>query len=119
MLESWLNVSERLWLALDASFSTLDTNPGLRARVGYRVLPGLSLGLDASASALIEDAVAPSGDRHRYGLRAGPMVRYEWQGGEASLTAGLASSIDAADRATARTGASHYPFVSASVLMRY
>lgn len=113
VFESWLDLDSTVWLALDAAYSTLKSNPSLQARIGYRITPALSLGVGASASSLLEQA-ADAGHFHTF--RAGPLVRYEWETGEASLTGGMAALLERQDGQNETTVS---PFATVNVLFRY
>jgi hypothetical protein len=81
VLELWLDVSPEWWASLDTSFTTAHETFASRLRAGYRVMPELSLGLEAGINANALDRSA----------RAGLFLRYEWDGGEISASAGVTS----------------------------
>ena len=80
VLETWWNITDRTWTSLDLSWTTLDDVYGARARLGWRALPELSLGLEGSAV----------GGWDYQTTRVGGFVRYEWSRGEVSLSGGIA-----------------------------
>ena len=80
VLETWLNLSARTFGQLDLAYTTANGSYASRLRLGYKILPQLSTGLEAG--------LAGSED---YGSgRAGAFVRYEAAFGEVSLSAGAA-----------------------------
>lgn len=90
VLESWLNIGDTGWSALDLSWGSAHEMSTSRLRLGLRVLPGLSLGLEGGhvdTSSLLT-------------LRGGLFVRGEWASGEASLSGGIADD-DSAGRPSA------------------
>lgn len=79
--ELWLDGGPSWWAALDTSFTTAHETFASRLRAAYRLQPQLSFGLEAAFNANAQD----------HGARAGLFLRYEWQGGEISASAGVAS----------------------------
>lgn len=102
--ETWTELTPAIWLALDGSWSSAHGAYSARSRLGFRVLPRLSLGL--------EDGVA--GSTGGYLLRSGVFARYDWSGGEVSLSGGLAS-----DRLDFRGATRDDAWAAVSVLFRY
>ena len=80
-MELWLDVTPEWWASLDTSFTTAHETFAARARTGYRLQSDLSLGLEAGFNANALDRSA----------RAGLFLRYEWEGGEISASAGVTS----------------------------
>lgn len=80
-LEAWWTLGERAWISLDLSWGEPRQVTYGRVRTALRAAPNISTGLEgiilgtASASA----------------LRGGPFVRYEWSGGEVSVSGGIAT----------------------------
>jgi len=60
------------------SWGTIHDTYGGRGRLGWRLLPTLSIGIEAGAAGNIECDIA----------RAGGFLRYEWAAGEVSASAG-------------------------------
>ncbi len=105
VVELWLNMGERGWGSLDLSWSSAHDTAAARARVGYRVWPKVSLGLEAgidvdAQGACRMEAPGASGCKVSDGTRvdpaglmdyarAGAFARYEWDRGELSLSAGV------------------------------
>ena len=103
-LELWLNLGPHAWSSLDLSYADTQATIGGRVRVGYRVLPTVSLGAEgifdrstAVANANAKDPIGqvPVADQDRfYGTaRVGGFARYEWFGGEISASGGLSGEI--------------------------
>ena len=96
-LELWLNLGSDAWTSLDASWTMAHQAYAGRWRIGYRVLPTVSLGLEAGINGhlLTGDSVLSDGslrDPLRPQIRTGLFARYEWSSGEISASAGLANS---------------------------
>lgn len=73
-LENWVDLGPRWWGALDGSWSSVHSSYWTRARIGWRAIGRLSVGLEAGAV----------GNREYDAMRAGLLLRYEWSGGEVS-----------------------------------
>lgn len=105
-LELWLNIGDFAWASLDASYTSAHHTYAAHTRLGFRVLPTVSLGMEAalngSAGRDYSDDVAktvvdsPLFDPLHRDARLGGFVRYEWFGGEISLSGGI--STDLADK---------------------
>lgn len=80
VVETWWNLNEHIWLNTDLSYGSLHDSYLVRARLGYRFTPQLSLGLEGGAAGSLETDV----------LRVGGFLRYEWAKGEVSVSAGAA-----------------------------
>jgi hypothetical protein len=78
--EVWWNVSDRLWTSADLSWSSTPSIYGGRLRLGWRLWPELSSGLEGGAAGTADGDIA----------RVGGFLRYEWATGEVSLSGGLA-----------------------------
>jgi Cellulose biosynthesis protein BcsS len=78
--EAWWNVTDQLWTSADLSWASLHSVHGGRLRLGWRLWPELSSGLEGAMAGTVDRDVA----------RVGGFVRYEWETGELSLSAGLA-----------------------------
>lgn len=86
VLESWLNIGDSAWTSLDLSWSSAHEMSTSRARVGYRVLPAWSVGVEGGhvdTSTLLT-------------LRGGVFLRGEWASGEASISGGVSDDDRAA-----------------------
>jgi hypothetical protein len=77
-LETWWNLGEAAFTSVDLSWGSLYQSYAARARLGWRLTPALSAGLEAGAAGNIECDI----------IRAGLFVRYEWTSGEMSLSGG-------------------------------
>jgi hypothetical protein len=83
VLETWLSIGETAFVQTDTSWSQMFEAYGTRARLGYRLTPSVSVGIEAAA---IGNLAHDSG-------RAGSFARYEWAGGEISVSGGGAGDI--------------------------
>ncbi len=122
-LELWLNIGKDGWASLDASYADTRATWSVRSRLGYRVLPTVSVGPEAIFNHSDEpgdvvkaaQSAAPSGDPSLAGAsfkgnaRVGGFVRYEWFGGEISASGGY--SGDWIERTTGSTEVLHDPQV--------
>lgn len=111
VVELWLNMGEKGWGSLDLSWSGAHDTRSAHARVGYRVWPKVSLGVEAALNVdaqgacrmkLADESDCRRGDPYEADLldygRAGAFARYEWGTGEASISAGvLGDSFSAGD----------------------
>ena len=91
-VESWWTISEQAWASLDLSYGTLHDSYAGRLRLGWRLLPALSAGLEAGAA----------GNTDGDSGRAGAFLRYEWAGNEIATSAGLTSDWASLDKIDAR-----------------
>ena len=78
-LETWWTISEQAWASLDVSYGSLHESYAGRLRLGWRLLPALSAGMEAGAAGNTD------GDSGRIGA----FLRYEWERGEIATSAGL------------------------------
>lgn len=110
IVELWLDVVPAVWASLDLSYAQAHRTYSARTRVGYRVLPTLSVGAEAAVNGnavgsegLLSSRVphAPYDAIDYSSGRLGGFVRYEWYGGEISASAGVAGDIDRAEPSTA------------------
>lgn len=111
-LELWLNIGERGWGSLDLSWSTAHDTRAVRARLGYRVWPKLSIGVEGGlhvdaqgecrvkgtsggdcGHVILSDDGGVTREPSRAELldyaRGGGFVRYEWGVSELSVSAGV------------------------------
>ena len=96
-IELWLNLGSSAWSSLDLAYTSAHDTYAARWRLGYRILPTVSAGLEAALNGNIDNAdkwlsdgtvreqLKPQG-------RVGVFARYEWSGGEVSLAGGLSNS---------------------------
>lgn len=108
-LESWTTLSPHAWLALDASWTSLQGAYWTRARLGVRVLPSLSLGLEGGQSGAHEASAA----------RGGGFVRLEWPSGEAAIAGGIAGEASGPAAALHLRGGAVQPYATLLVLQRF
>lgn len=103
-VETWTNLTRDIWLQADAGTTSAHDGTNLLLRLGYRLTPALSVGLE-------EDKVRNiAGHRFRSGLFA----RYEWADGEAVIAGGISGEHhDYADRTPERA------WGAVSVMLRY
>jgi hypothetical protein len=104
VLETWWNITDRAWTSVDLSWTTLHEIYGARARLGWRLWPALSLGVEGGATGSWDYDTA----------RVGAFVRYEWANGEASLSGGLTG-----DGPGSGWGDVTGPFATLNVLTRF
>ncbi len=76
--DAWLNITPRTWAQFSAYATNAHRNRRAHVRLGFRLVPAFSVGLEAG---VFNDA---SG---RY-LHGGPLIRYQWSAGEAVLSLG-------------------------------
>ena len=98
-IETWLNVADKAFVQSEMNWTEVFNTYGGRVRLGYRINPALSMGLEAAANG---NAVYDSG-------RAGSFARFEWSGGEISASGGVAG-----DRSSVQGG-----YGSAGLLFRF
>lgn len=112
VLEFWLNMSEKSWTSLDLAYSTAHDTASVRFRSGYRIYPQLSLGLEgglnvdgqAQCKMRLGTANGCAADPDLgevkslldYG-RTGLFARYEWTGGEISVSGGAVGRVYSSD----------------------
>ena len=99
-LELWLDIGDMGFASLDASWNTAHNTRNVRSRLGARVAPNWSSGLEAwlnlddqsDCDLGWNDTAACYGDEKTELLdytRAGLFLRYDWDGGELSLSSGV------------------------------
>jgi hypothetical protein len=93
-VETWWTMSDVAWAQLDASYATLHEAYAGRLRLGWRIFPALSTGVEAEADG---NADGSSG-------RLGGFLRYEWAQGEVSASGGLMTDWADVERIDARCG---------------
>jgi cellulose biosynthesis protein BcsS len=111
-LEGWWNLSDRAWTAVDGSWASLYQSYAGRARLGWRFMPELSGGLEASAVGNLDCDI----------VRAGAFLRYELVSGEISVTGGVSNDRlhdGKVSFSAAASGATPFAMVSWSWLTRF
>lgn len=95
VLELWLNMGDSAWASLDLGWSQAHNTRSGRGRLGYRIAPHLSLGIEAgfNLDRQGEYKITDEVETHRRDAfdyaRLGAFARYDWYGGEVSASAGL------------------------------
>jgi len=108
-VETWWNLSERTWTAVDLSWASLYHTYAARGRLGWRIVPELSVGLDAGAVGNVDGDI----------LRVAGFVRYELESGEISLSAGVSNDKVLDGRIDTITLGAGSPFAMVSWLTRF
>jgi hypothetical protein len=93
-IETWWTISDVAWSQLDVSYATQHETYAGRLRLGWRVVPLLSAGLEAAAHGNVDGS---SG-------RFGGFLRYEWGQGEVSAAGGLMTDWADVEKIDARGG---------------
>jgi hypothetical protein len=78
--EVWWNVTDGVWTSADLSWGSPQAIYSGRVRLGWRLWPELSTGLEGGSAGTVDHDTA----------RLGGFLRYEWATGELSLSGGLA-----------------------------
>jgi hypothetical protein len=79
VVEVWWNITDQVWASTDLSWASLHSLYSGRARLGWRLWPELSAGLEGGSAGTPDHDIA----------RIGGFVRYEWASGELSVSGGL------------------------------
>jgi Cellulose biosynthesis protein BcsS len=79
VVETWTNITPKIWLSLDGSWAQAHRAYSAQARLGYRLMPELSIGIEGTALGNV------AGEQ----LRPGLFARYHWAWGEATLSGGV------------------------------
>jgi hypothetical protein len=108
-LETWWNIGDRAWSSVDVSWGSLHDSYAARARLGWRLLPALSAGLEAGGA----------GNQESDSVRVGGFLRYEWESGEFSASGGLSNDKlwQGVDRASVTQSSA--PFATLTWLARF
>lgn len=109
VLEAWWTVNDRLWASADLAWGSVHNSYGGRIRLGWRLAPNLSAGLETGVAGNVEGDVT----------RAGAFLRYEWAAGELSISGGVSSDQLFYNLGVAKASDSSTPFVSAGWLTRF
>lgn len=108
-VESWLNLSDRAWTAVDLSWGSLYQSYAGRMRLGWRFVPELSAGLEAGALGNVDCDI----------VRAGAFLRYELTSGEISITGGVSNDRLLDGKGTSTVAGAGTPFAMLSWLTRF
>lgn len=87
VLELWFDASPEKWMELDASYTTARDESSARWRAGWRLEPGLSVGPELRYDRNIQSADG------EWNGRIGLFGRYEWIGGEVSISGGVTARV--------------------------
>jgi hypothetical protein len=121
LLETWWTISDKTWTSLDLGVALphlhmaepADTDrvdyTG-RIRLGWRLWPELSIGLEGGAGGPLAPALPTIWQNGM--ARAGGFLRYEWASGEVSISGGVLVEGDGGEGHT-------HPFGTVSVLTRF
>ena len=109
VIELWLNMGTDMWGSLDLTWSGAHNTRSARARLGYRLQPMLSIGLEGrfnideqgdcdihwTETAACKLQYRPDSERTDIidYSRAGAFARYEWDGGEISVSGGVSAGV--------------------------
>jgi hypothetical protein len=107
--ETWWTISEKAWASVDLSWGTLHGTYAGRTRLGWRLVPVLSVGIEAGAAGNIECDIA----------RVGGFLRYEWAAGEISATAGWSNDKLLDGTPAAGLAAASTPYATLSWLTKF
>lgn len=101
VLELWLDIADHSWASLDAAYATAHESFSIRARYGYRITPPLSFGpeiiLNGNDLWVDKRSAVTAGAFERAlhnDIRFGGFVRFQWTGGEVSVSGGISGDID-------------------------
>lgn len=84
--EIWLNIGSDAFASFDASYTTAHETFSSHTRLGYRVLPNISAGLEAAVNSNARNNFL---GQNSADYRGGAFVRYEWSTGEVAASAGF------------------------------
>jgi Cellulose biosynthesis protein BcsS len=104
VVETWTNITPRIWLSLDGSWAQAHRAYSAQARLGYRLTPELSIGIEGTALGNI------AGEQ----LRPGLFARYHWSWGEATLSGGVSG-----ERFSLQSPSKDDAWGSLNVMIRY
>ncbi len=85
VLEGWLSITTSTWAQVDLAYGTAHASYNSRLRVGHRVATGVSLGVEGGQF----------GNEASDNRRLGGFARYDWLGGEVSVSGGMSGDIAA------------------------
>ena len=107
VLEVWWNITDQAWASADLSFGSTHMDYGGRIRLGWRLWPKLSVGLEGGSGGTAEP------DLEHDTARIGGFLRYEWATGEVAISGGWAAE------GTWRDRDGPAPFGTVSLLTRF
>ncbi len=95
VLEFWLNIGDNAYASLDLAWSQAHNTRSARTRIGYRLMPKLSVGVEAGVNIdrqgeykIVEEVLSHRNTPLDY-ARGGAFARFEWFGGEIAVSGGL------------------------------
>ncbi len=113
-VETWLDINDRTWLSVDASVGSARRTIAGRARYGWRIIPGLSIGPEAGVGGNEGEAAGRAGAFARFEWGAG-----DWWSGEVSAAGGVSTgTISISDVGTTPVTRGD-PYANMSLLLRY
>ena len=95
-LELWLDIGDHAFASLDLAGTTAHASFSARVRYGYRISPPLALGPEMILNGNDTWAGADRGHLERAlhnDSRFGGFARFQWTGGEASVSGGISGDI--------------------------
>jgi hypothetical protein len=113
-VETWLDLSDRTWLSVDASVGSARRTFTGRARYGWRIIPGLSIGPEAVVGGNEGSAAARAGAFARYEWGAG-----DWWSGEVALAGGVSTQSVSINDVVSAPISRGDPYANVSFMMRY
>jgi Cellulose biosynthesis protein BcsS len=113
-VETWLDLSDRSWLSVDASVGSARRTIAGRARYGWRIIPGLSIGPEAGVGGNEGEAAGRAGAFARFEWGAG-----DWWSGEVSAAGGVSTSTVSTSDFGSVPVTRGDPYANISLLLRY
>jgi hypothetical protein len=113
-IETWLDLSDRTWLQVDANAGSARRTFAGRARYGWRIIPGLSIGPEAGVGGNDGNGAARVGTFARWEWGAG-----DWWSGEVSAATGVSTSTVRINDAASTPVSRGDPYANVSLLLRY
>jgi Cellulose biosynthesis protein BcsS len=113
-VETWLDISDRTWLSVDASIGSARRSFSGRARYGWRIIPGLSLGPEAGVGGNDGEGAGRAGAFARYEWGAG-----DWWSGEVSAAGGVSTRMVSTSDFGSVLVTRGDPYANVSLLLRY
>ena len=113
-VETWLDISDRTWLSVDASIGSARRAFAGRARYGWRIIPGLSIGPEAGVGGNEGDGAGRAGAFARFEWGAG-----DWWSGEVSAAAGMSTNTISMNNIGSAPLSRGDPYANISLLLRY
>jgi Cellulose biosynthesis protein BcsS len=113
-VEAWLDLNDRTWLSVDASVGSARRTIAGRARYGWRIIPGLSIGPEAGVGGSDGEGAGRAGAFARFEWGAG-----DWWSGEVSAAGGVSTrTVNTSDFGSVPVTRGD-PYANISLLLRY